>query len=342
MSKASESRVHFTPLAFWRGAGGEAGLEDETILTVVLEGGLGNRMRVAAASAAMADRLHAPVRVLWMEQWGMRCRFDALFEPAALTDIGGHPFALRDATRLERLVLARPQRRNLYLPRLVQRMLFSDVIFSERVMPLRMEGFDFLAWAQAGGRRLMHAYRDFYRWPLSLLPQLFVPTPEITALIDERCEAFSAHSIGVHVRRTDNQESIDDSPLDLFFAEIDRHIGQYDDSSIYLATDDEPTKVAMRQRYGNRIITSPTQAERESTAGIIEGLVEMYALSRTNHIYGSAGSTFSEMAAAIGAKPFDVVRRDTSKPYESGLYLEQALTPPSPLGREQNGDSKWR
>ena len=325
MSKALESQIHSAPSLRRAGGGSEVGSEalagGETSLTVVLEGGLGNRMRVAAATAAMAEQLKAPVRCLWMEQWGLRCRFDALFESTVLTEISGHPFELRDATCMEQLVLARPQRRNLNMPRLVQRMLFSDVIFSERVMPLRMKGFDFLNWAKAGGQRLMHAYRDFYRWDLSLLSQLFTPTSEIKALIDARCAAFSAHSIGVHVRRTDNQESIDDSPLHLFFEHLDACIGQHDDTTIYLATDDEVTKKSMRQRYSHRIITSPTQADRESTAGIIEGLVEMYTLSRTNYIYGSAGSTFSEMAAAIGQKPFEVVRRDTSRPYESGLYL---------------------
>lgn len=293
--------------------------------TVVLEGGLGNRMRVAAATAALAARLHAPVACLWMEQWGMRCRFDALFEPSALTAVGGHPFTLRDATRLESLLLARPQRRNLQLPRLVQRTLFADVIFSERVMPLRMQGFDFLGWAGGGGKRLMHAYRDFFRWDPGLLAQLFVPTADVRRLIDQRCERFSPHTIGVHIRRTDNQESIDDSPLDLFTREMDRQIGLHDDTRIYLATDDEPTKHTLCQRYGTRIITSPTAADRESQAGIIEGLVEMYALSRTTHIFGSAGSTYSEMAAALGQKPFDVVRKDTSKPYESGLYLESKV-----------------
>ena len=290
-------------------------------LTVVLEGGLGNRMRVAAATAAMAGRLDMPVACLWMEQWGMRCRFDELFEPAELTPVGGRPFQLRDATWKERLLLARPQKRNLNLPRALQRMLFSDVIFSERVMPLRMDGFDFLDWAKAGGRRLMHAYRDFYRWEVSLLPQLFVPNDEVDGLVDERCVNFSSHTIGVHIRRTDNQESIDDSPLDLFLLEIDEQIALHADTRIYLATDDEATKQELRQRYGRRIITSAAQADRESTAGIIEGLVEMYALSRTNRIYGSAGSTYSEMAAAIGQKPFEVVRKDKSKAYEPGLYL---------------------
>lgn len=306
MKKASEKHIHPTGRAS---------------LTVVLEGGLGNRMRVAAAAAAMAGQMQLPVRVLWMEQWGMRCRFDELFEPAALTTIGNQPFELRDATWTEGLLLARPQKRNLNLPRVLQRILFSDVIFSERVMPLRMDGFEFLSWAKAGGRRLMHAYRDFYRWEVSLLPQLFVPNADVDNLIDERCEPFSSHTIGVHIRRTDNQESIDDSPLNLFILEIDKQIALHADTHIYLATDDEATKQELRHRYGNRIIASAAQADRESTAGIIEGLVEMYALSRTTRIYGSAGSTYSEMAAALGQKPFEVVRKNKSKAYESGLYL---------------------
>lgn len=295
----------------------------DSSLTVVLEGGLGNRMRVAAATAAMAARVGAPVACLWMEQWGMRCRLSDLFEPSALTNIGGHPFELRDASWGESVLLARPQPRNLLLPRLIQRVCFSSVIFSERVMPLRMAGFDFLAWAQGGGRRLMHAYRDFYRWDVGLLGQLFVPKADVQRLIDARCEGFSANTIGVHIRRTDNRESIDDSPLDLFILQIDEQIALHADTRIYLATDDEATKQELQRRYGRRIITSAMQASRDSRDGIVEGLVEMYALSRTNHIFGSAGSTYSEMAAALGTKPFEVVRKDRNKPYESGLYLEE-------------------
>jgi len=294
--------------------------ESAPSLKVVLEGGLGNRMRVAAAAAQMCGEL-GPVKVLWLEQWGMRCRFDSLFQAPSLNEMNGHSFCLRDASKAESLLMAPPQARNFKLPKLVQRICFRDVIFSEEVMPRRMAGFDFLAWARQG-RCLMHAYRDFYKWDVALLPKLFSPTPEINAFIDSRCSDFSTHAIGVHVRRTDNQESIADSPLELFFEAIDSNIDMHADTNVYLATDDEPTKVAMRERYGKRIITSSAEADRDSTAGIIEGLVEMFALSRTSHIYGSAGSTFSEMAAALGGKPFEVVRKDKSKPYQSGLWIK--------------------
>ncbi len=323
------------------------------MLTVVLEGGLGNRMRVAAAAAAMAEHLNSPVRCLWMEQWGMRCRFATLFQPQTVKSlpsteslpptggagegllpptfslpptggVGEGPgeglFQLRDTTSLESILLARPQPRNLHLPRLIQRLIYKDVIFSEKVMPMRIDGFDFLGWARGGGNRVIHAYRDFYRWDPALLSRLFVPQPSIQNLIDDRCVNYSPHTIGVHIRRTDNQESINESPLELFEEKINSQIALNADTRIYLATDDEPTKAHMSERYGQRIITSHAKADRESTEGIVEGLVEMYALSRTDIIYGSAGSTFSEMAAAIGNKPFEVVRRSNAGDYESGLW----------------------
>ena len=66
----------------------------------------------------------------------------------------------------------------------------------------------------------------------------------------------------------------------------------------------------MRKRYGKRVIMSNAKATRESTDGIRDALVEMYALSRTRHIYGSAGSTFSPIAACLGDVPITILQRD--------------------------------
>ena len=49
--------------------------------TIVLEGGLGNRMRVAAAAYTMTQLTGVSCRVLWTRQWGMHCRFEDLFQP---------------------------------------------------------------------------------------------------------------------------------------------------------------------------------------------------------------------------------------------------------------------
>lgn len=269
-------------------------------MTIILEGGLGNRMRAAASAYAMAQSTGVPIRVLWTSQWGMRCRFDELFEDQGF---------IRDAEGFERLLFARPTISNLHLPRLLQRLCYRHIILAPQIWYLNKEGFDYETWFRQGDA-LMTAYRDFCPWTSADLRTLFQPKAEVQKLIDERTAAFSAHSIGVHIRRTDHQQAIDESPLELFIEAIDSDLELHEDLTIYLATDDEATKDTLRQRYGSRLITSKAEATRSNSDGIREALVEMYALSRTSHIYGSAGSTFSPIAACLGDIPITILQRD--------------------------------
>ena len=52
-------------------------------------------------------------------------------------------------------------------------------------------------------------------------------------------------------------------------------------------------------RYKERIITSFEQPQRNTYKGIVDALVELYALSETEKIYGSSYSTFSKLAAQL-------------------------------------------
>lgn len=287
--------------------------------TIILEGGLGNRMRVAASAYAMAKRTGIPMRILWTKQWGMNCRFEDLFSltPDPSAQGAGSSFSLRDARGFEKLLFARPTLKNLHAPRLLQRLCYRHIIYAPQIWYLNRDGFDYEAWFRQGGT-LMTAYRDFCPWTSDDLRQLFRPNDGVRRLIDERCRDFTANTIGIHIRRTDHQQAIDESPLELFIEAIDREqesssrMAAYHGApfSIYLATDDEATKEALRRRYGKRVITSEAEATRESTDGIRDALVEMYALSRTRHIYGSAGSTFSPIAACLGDVPITILQRD--------------------------------
>ncbi|MBR4534014.1 MAG: glycosyl transferase [Bacteroidaceae bacterium] len=279
--------------------------------TIILEGGLGNRMRVAAAAYTMAQRTGIPMRVLWTSQWGMRCRFDDLFitSPAPSAAKEGGEYVLRDAQGFEKVIFARPTLKNLYLPRLLQRLCYRHIILSPQIYYLQRDGFDFETWFQQGGT-LMTAYRDFCEWEDGLIPFLFRPLPAIEREVNARTTAFTPYTIGLHIRRTDNQASIDASPVELFFDVVDHELAEHDDLHVYLATDDEPTKTLFRQRYGSdRIQTAPSQATRDSVAGIREALIEMLLLARTSHVYGSAGSTFSEIAVKFSGTPLTILQR---------------------------------
>ena len=270
--------------------------------TIILEGGLGNRMRVAAAAFAMAQQTGIPMRVLWTSQWGMRCRFDELFEDPPMS-------FLRDARGFEKVLFARPTWKNLYLPRLLQKLCYRHIIYAPKIWYLNRDGFDYEKWFRQGGT-LMTAYRDFCPWTTDDLRQLFRPNADVRQRVSVRTAAFSPYTIGLHIRRTDHQQAIDESPLELFTAVIDREAELHPNLRIYLATDDETTKTALFDRYSDRILTSPDVATRESTNGIRDALVEMLTLSRTRHIYGSAGSTFSPIAACLGNVPITILQRN--------------------------------
>jgi len=53
--------------------------------------------------------------------------------------------------------------------------------------------------------------------------------------------------------------------------------------------------------FGDRIIVLPdVDTSRNSVRGMQDALVELYVLSRTNKIFGSHQSSYSETAAQIG------------------------------------------
>ena len=155
----------------------------------------------------------------------------------------------------------------------------------------------------------MASYLDFQKISTDLLCQLFIPLPTIQKHIDQLCKNFSAHTIGVHIRRTDNLESIQQSPIELFFTAIDKEIDLNADVSIYLATDDESVKQKLQKRYGKRLIYVKDKADRSSISGIQGGIVDMYTLARTQKILGSFHSSFSELAAQLGDIPLEIIKK---------------------------------
>ena len=117
-----------------------------------------------------------------------------------------------------------------------------------------------------------------------------------------------AEKLRLHIRRTDNLASIRQSPIELFYQKLDEKIKEDGKVAIYLATDSEEVKREMKERYGDRIFCSGKKADRGSLEGIREGITDMYTLARTQKIYGSFQSSFSDMAAQIGGVPLEILK----------------------------------
>ena len=272
-------------------------------LLFVPSGGLANRMRAMASAWQLAVHTGVKVETVWFCDWALNAPFHSIFEP-----IENAEMVAREAKAWEQLTLDRPRKRNFRIPLLYQQLRFAQRIDEWQVTPLKNKGFDFNKWA-AGKNSYMSCYQDFGHVPNSVYKHLFHPVGHILEEMQGYHEQFSAHTIGMHIRRTDNMESIERSPLSLLIDAAQREIDLHDDTRIFLATDDEGTKTALKAEFGNRIITSSKPAARNSIAGIRGGVAELWMLASTATIYGSAGSSYSVMASKIGGNKLEVLSK---------------------------------
>lgn len=272
-------------------------------LTVVPYGGSANRMRAIASVVNLARHTGVKVNIIWFREWAMEARYDELFKPFSVADVTFH-----DASWWEYYVYDRPRWKNMWLPSLPQKLFFDDALVEKNMGRIVDSGFDFETWAK-GHHNIMPLCRKFGTFENygALLRELFLPVDEVLEEVEKHKACFSSHTIGVHIRRTDSVVSIEKSPLEAFISVIDKEIQERDETIVFLATDDEPTRKSLIDRYGNRIITSMRPATRASVDGIRDGLVDMWTLAATNKIYGSVGSSFSEMSAEIGGVELKMV-----------------------------------
>ena len=145
-----------------------------------------------------------------------------------------------------------------------------------------------------------HFYqKDVVRW-LQVLRSL-KPRQELAE------KAIIPPAVGVHIRRKDNRVSIEKSPTSAFI----KRMRTYPDNTLFFLATDEPAEVYnLRKEFGPRLITRANMYDRTSLVGMQLALVDFISLSKCSEILGSAGSSFSEMAAAYGDKPLQIVSQD--------------------------------
>ncbi len=273
-------------------------------LLFVPSGGLANRMRAVASAYELCKKVDSTLQVLWFQDWALSAPFHSIFEETPLV-------AIREATILDHLLYDRARKKNLFLPALPQRILFQRHIKEQDVTPLKKQSFDFEAWA-CGKRCYMSCYQVFGHFPDERYQQLFRPVKAVMDVVDGYRSQFNSHTIGLHIRRTDNAESIAKSPTALFINKVREEIDQHDDTKVFLATDSAEVKKEFIAAFGSRIITPKEDACRDSISGIRGGVVDLWTLASTQKIYGSAGSSFSPMAASIGGVPLEIMNAQTA------------------------------
>lgn len=137
-----------------------------------------------------------------------------------------------------------------------------------------------------------------------------IPAKEIRDRVDEIMGPYmDRRIIGIHVRRTDHELSIDYSPIEGFEKLMDEY---KDEACFYFASDDKELVDSFSKKY-NVIphITFSDTISRNSKEGMKDAFVEMLCLSKCEKIFGSYESTYPRVAALIGNVEYKEVRKDS-------------------------------
>ncbi len=273
-------------------------------ITLVPVGGLANRMKAIDAAYHLAKDCGSKLQVIWFKDKGLNCRFDQLFQ---------HPtdsiITIREATFCDLLLEDRPRKKNFFLPWLPEHLKYDACIYERQATQLFYNHFDYAAWAK-GRKVYLASCVYFYPQPDDKFFKLFKPIASLQQRIDACSEHFNEHTIGIHIRRTDNIASITQSPTELFIKQMEEFVEHQPDTTFYLATDSEEEKQKLKQVFGERISMSGHAAERNSLQGMQDALVELYTLSRTSRIIGSMQSSYSETAAQIGRIQCEFINKE--------------------------------
>lgn len=262
-------------------------------LHIIPTGGLCNRMRMMASGIFLARKFGREAVIHWNNTKGLSADFRQLFQqqmPPHTSIIENRHWLYRiDSTAqfILRSSLLRWHHQVIY-----NYNRYTEGNFSDKSQLLAGKNYIFVG---------CHSIDQHYN-----LRDLFIPSPDLQENIHHITSQYTQDkTIGIHIRRTDNIQSIKLSPLEAFIEKINDEIRQDNNVRFYLASDDEEVKRSLVQQFPNRIITQTAKLGRDSLEGMHFAVVELFCLSKTQKIIGSDYSSFSNIAAELGDIPLD-------------------------------------
>ncbi len=254
-------------------------------------GGLANRMRAIDSASILAHMFNIKLNVNWVRSKELNCSFSHLFilpEEINIMEYSLNPVIYR----LNYIMIGMLMKIGIYLP-----FGFDKYLFDSEIVKLNKQQADYPNILSEQRSVYINTANQFYRSRDSF--KIFRPIDELLIKIENYTQYFGNYSVGIHIRRTDNINSIKYSPIEGFIELMNAEINDHPDVMFYLATDSENVKKYLKDIYGGQIITHNSTLNRNSEKGIQDAIIDLYCLSKTNKIIGSYFSSFSEVAAQI-------------------------------------------
>lgn len=272
-------------------------------LVLVPLGGLCNRLRAILSALSMARDCQVPLEIVWLRDEGLNARYDDLFLPFSIPDelqALYPPVMLTESTSWCRYGVAR--KRNLWLPALYQRFAFDTILSEKELLRFLSQGLPEKKLSETvrstlRGRVLIQSGLSFYPADDSLFTRFFRPSIAVDALIAQRRSMITPHTVGVHIRQTDNSQSIVHSPLNAFEAAMRTDLERDPAATFYVATDNPSLLHVLEAHFPIRYSTA--SPSRSSVVGMQEAVAELWTLMSCPRFHGSYWSSFSDTVVAL-------------------------------------------
>lgn len=276
------------------------------MIIVKPQAGLGNRMRVINSCIILQKRNRhaATIKLLWETDNTLNCSFSDLFQPIENLDLIRSNYFLNYFAFFnyqKTLSLKQNLKKRLLTP-ITRKFTYHD---NDIIFPLR---FNVDYWDNTKKHFLIDTYSDFYDPGYGNYYHLFKPIVELQEKITNQLRQFVEPTIGVHIRRTDNLNSIERSQDELFFTCMYKRLKKNSRTLFFLSSDDLKTQELFKKEFGNNLITRfDKDLNRNNKIGAQDALVDLYVLAGTKEIIGSYGSSFSRVASLINGIPLTII-----------------------------------
>ena len=246
-------------------------------------GGLCNRMRAITAGMEMAKRKNTKCIVMWKQKAELNASFYDLFKPIKGLKVINYRSS-KDIREILLQKLSNSQFNNSEIRESMDRGNGELDIEIEKQIKLPV-----YIWSC---EQFYHA--DYFF-------RLFQPIDKIESKVNQLINMDTENLIGVHIRRTDQIDSIKYSKTENFAELMKYEIEKNPNTVFYLATDDMSEEQYFRSLFKGRIISNENRVlSRDSSNGISDAVIDLYCLARCSKIIGSYWSSFTDVAAILG------------------------------------------
>lgn len=260
--------------------------------TLIPIGGLGNRLRAICSAIVYCKEHNKSLEIIWFKDKGLNCPYDKLFSLSPKSTL----VSIKNPSFTDYLLKDHPRKKNLWIPELFQYMLFDKRIYMKELVSYPSN--EYLL------KQDLSSYNNIYMvscgiyWKNDEMWTYIQPNSAIETKVDTLIREMKSNVVGIHIRRTDCEESIMHCPRNLFEDSIDKEILNDRDVTFYLASDSLEEKKYFKEKYGDRIVTSLHESRRDTPEGIQEAFMELLILSKTKKIYAGY-SSFADLASSM-------------------------------------------